>query len=422
VLAGSLIVLAFGIAHLEDAALGQAASRVFVPLATRDGASAYPPPATTGVATVPIPTGQATPTAAGTVTVPPVPTPTATVSGALAEKSRQVDAIVNALVTAGGPGGAILVAQNGQVVHRAGYGLADIDRGVANTTRTVFHMASVSKQMTTLAIQMLAQDGRLRYDDPLSQHIPELARFGSGVTIRRLMHHTAGMPSYDDEPLNSALLRRSAEPRHNHLVEALVDTGELKFTPGDRFDYSNTGYDVLGAVIERVSGQAYPTFLQTRMFGPLAMSQTFALPNANRTSTPNLAHSYRRRDGAWTVTPNTALDNLGGSGATYSTVEDLFIYDQALYGDRIVTQATLAEAFVPATLNSGARTDYGFAFEIGSRSGVTYHGHSGGWLSFATYYARFPSRQLGVIVLMNSDRDTQRLALDIADVYLRDRR
>jgi CubicO group peptidase (beta-lactamase class C family) len=221
------------------------------------------------------------------------------------------------------------------------------------------------------------------------------------VTIRRLLNHTSGIPDAYSGKLVDALMRRSARPTNADLLAVLSTADGLLFDPGYKFQYSNTGYDVLGALIERVSGQSYPDFLEENIFGPLGMKNSFSLPSPRQKTDPLLAHSYVKYQGVIQPFDTYWLDDIVGSGTAYSTVEDMFLYDQALYTDAIVRQSTLAEAFQPAALIDGTKSQYGFAWELTTEGGVRSFAHSGKWLGYQSYYERFPDLKLSIVVLMN---------------------
>ena len=328
---------------------------------------------------------------------------------------------MGAFITPETPGGAVLVISDGQVLHQAAYGLADLEQQIPLTTASIFHLGSVGKQFTAMAVMMLAEEGRLAYDDPIGTYLPALARFGDDLTIRQLLTHTSGLPDYDDDAaLMDTVLEQTEEPDNRHVLAALAAVGEPQFAPGDAFSYSNTGYDMLGSLVEAVSGQPLGVFLERRIFGPLQMGDTFSLPSQRRESEPALAHSYTQEGSRVTAYDSDPLDHLVGSGSVYATLGDMAIYEQALLDSRLVRAATMAEALTPATLNDGSPSDYGFGWELGDHSGVASVSHPGAWLAFSSSYARFPSQRLAVIVLLNRDFDVpdEDLAFAIANLYL----
>ena len=198
----------------------------------------------------------------------------------------------------------------------------------------------------------------------------------------------------------------------------MSESGELQFEPGDRRSYSNTGYEVLGSLIERVSGQSYAQFLEENIFAPLGMVHTFSSSDSARMTDPNIATSYTRGEDnqieAYEIDP---LENLVGSGSVYSTLEDMYLYDQALYTDRLVKQSDLAEVLKPAVLNNGQEASQGFAWRLGSSGFMGYSGH---WLGFVSIYARDTDQQFSIIALFNRDYDLPNLGatmIIIADIY-----
>lgn len=317
------------------------------------------------------------------------------------------------------PGGAIAVIQNGEIIFQNGYGLADVDNGTLITTESVFHLGSVGKQFTAMGIMMLKEQGLVDYDEPIGSYLPELEWMGDGVTVRRLLHHTSGIMGYDDsDEIYDALLKAAELPTNDDLLNVMAEYGDILTEPGEEYSYNDTGYDLLGVLIERISGQSYASFMEENIFSPLEMEATFALPNDERLNGEDVAKSYST-DGAYEPDP---LDRISGSGSIYSTLGDMYLYDQVLYTDELVRQETLAEAFVSGVLNSGEETAYGFAYDLGEYAGETYVGHSGAWLGFESYYLRFPERNFSVVVLLNldySEEGAEGIAFAVADLYLK---
>ena len=203
----------------------------------------------------------------------------------------EVDALMEKY--ADGPGGAVMVIQNGEIVHQNGYGLADVDNGTPITTDTVFHLGSVGKQFTAMGVMILAEQGLLNYDDPIKMHLPELEWMGEDVTVRTLLHHTSAIMGYDDsDDIYNALVASADKPGNDDLLKVLSVQGSMLANPGDEYNYSNAGYDLLGILIERLSGQDYPTFMDENIFIPLGMSNTFAVPNDERLNGEYVAQSY----------------------------------------------------------------------------------------------------------------------------------
>ncbi len=333
----------------------------------------------------------------------------------------EVDAFFGEFINEKTPGGVVIVLQDGQIIHQAAYGLANLKKKTPLTVNHMFHLASMGKQMTAMAIMMLAEQGKLDYDDPISKYIPEISQFGDTFTIRQVLHHTSGLPDYSDG-ITDALMKRSDNPTNEDMIAVLHKKRKLLAAPGDAFYYSNAGYDMLAVLIERVSGESFPDFVQTHIFDPLKMKSTFSLPNKKRRADPLVTISYTGSSDAPEAYPNDPLDNIYGSGSIYSTIGDMALYDEALYGDTLVSQKTYQEALKPATLNDGSVEQYGFGLEFEKWKKETYVAHSGVWLGFNNDYVRFPQRHFSVIVLLNRDYeypDNPRIALKVAEFYLK---
>jgi CubicO group peptidase (beta-lactamase class C family) len=313
------------------------------------------------------------------------------------------------------PGVAVAVIRDGEIVHRAGYGLADLATGTPITPDTTFRLASVSKQLTGMAIMLLAEEGMLDYDDPVVQYLPELERFGSEITIRHLLHHTSGLPDYYDT------LEAELEEdwiTNQEAVEFFSQWGETLFPAGDRYEYSNPGYEMLAAIVERVSGKLFREFMDERIFQPLGMSNT-TLFDQTEPEIANRAYGYTREGDEFSLDDEHVLNYLGGSGGIYTSVNDLYLWDQALYNEQLVSRSTLEKAFVPAVLGNGDEVPYGFGWRLGAEDFLgTQHYHSGGWLGFSAQMVRYPDRRFSVALLSNlEDFDGPGYARRITDFY-----
>ena len=336
------------------------------------------------------------------------------------QSNRQVDKFFESFISDDQPGGVVIVLQDGKPLYQAAYGLANLEADTPLTTDHIFHIASVGKQMTALGIIILAEEGKLNYDSPVGKLVPEVEHFGADFTIRSLLTHTSGLPDYNEE-IENGLYDRAEMPTNEDLVAVLSEM-ELSASPGEVFEYSNPGYDLLAVVVERASGQSFPEFMQTRIFDKLGMTHTFSLPNETRRADPLLAISYTGSSDAPDAYPSDPLDNLYGSGSIYTTVGDMALYDQALYEGFIVRASALHEAFQSVELNDGSTEPYGFGWELEAWHNEPYVAHSGAWLGFITDYVRFPKRRFSVLVMLNRDYDypdEPRIALQVASFYLK---
>jgi len=293
--------------------------------------------------------------------------------------------------------GNVLIAQSGNILFENSYGYSDFKKRKPLTKDSVFQLASVSKQFTAMAVMMLHDEGKLSFDDPVAKYIKGFPY--KTVTIRHLLTHRAGLPDY----LRFSRKYRSRKAGYltnKELIKIICKyKPKLLFQPGSYFEYSNTGYAVLSSVIEEVSGKPYRTFMQERIFTPLGMKKTYVYdPNKNRNpGNPTRGYTARRRP-----VYIGYLDGVTGDKGIYSTVEDLYLWDQALYTETLIAQKTLEEAFEPYGVDSRNNTEYGFGWRIKTlEDGEKVVFHAGFWGGYKTLFVRRLSDQTAVIVLSN---------------------
>jgi CubicO group peptidase (beta-lactamase class C family) len=330
-----------------------------------------------------------------------------------AARSVQVDTLLHALD--GTPGAAVVVVQDGKIVHRKGYGLADLETKAPVRPDTPFYLASVSKQFTAMAIMLLAEQGKLSYDDPLRNFFPDFPAFGNGITLRHLLYHTSGIPDY----LNDRLVEDATDFTNARVLDLVEHLKELKFPPGERYSYSNSGYILLAMTAARVSGQPFHRFMQERVFGPLGMKHT-RVYDESKPVIPDRARGYSREGDAFKLNDYHLL--TAGDGGTFSTAEDLARWDRCLYTEKLVKAATLQQAFTRGKLNDGKEFDYGFGWSVGTFRGLRTVSHGGGLGGFRTFILRFPDQRFSVIVLSNNGTfNSGATSYQIAEIYLADR-
>ncbi|MGB6362257.1 MAG: serine hydrolase, partial [Thermoanaerobaculia bacterium] len=326
-----------------------------------------------------------------------------------------VDALFAHFSEGASPGVAVAVVRDGEIVHQAGYGLEDLDNGTPITPDSAFRLASVSKQFAAMAIMLLAEEGKLGYDDSVVDYLPELERFSTEITIRHLLQHTSGLPDYYDT------LEAEVEdhwPTNQEAVEFFSQWGEALFPAGERYEYSNPGYEMLAAIVERVTGQLFREYMGERIFQPLAMNHTTVF-DQTEPEIANRAYGYTREGEGFAIDDEHALNYLGGSGGIYSTVSDLYLWDQALYTEQLVSRSTLDQALAPTVLNDGKEYPYGFGWRLGEDDVLGPRlSHSGGWVGFSTRFVRYPERNFSVILLSNLyNFDGSGYARRITDLY-----
>jgi CubicO group peptidase (beta-lactamase class C family) len=336
--------------------------------------------------------------------------------------SDQIDAIFATLKSSRFPGAAVLVVHNGQPVFRRGYGVTDLHTRHPIDAQTNFRLASFTKQFTATCIMLLVQDGKLRYDDHLTDIFPEFPSYGKSMTIRNLLNHVSGLPDYED------ILMKQYPNTPEEKIPQILDAGVLelleqqttgKFPPGSKWEYSNSGYAVLAMIVEKVSGESFG------IVTPLKMPNTLAYEKG-KNEVPHRAYGHTRIDGAWRETDQSPTSAVLGDGGIYSSLDDLAKWDRALRDHTLLSEQEMRPALTPVQptggppkFPEGKPVSYGFGWFLDPYRGHKRMWHYGETVGFRTVIERFPDDKLTIIVLANrADLDPQALALKVADLFL----
>lgn len=319
---------------------------------------------------------------------------------AAAQNNPALASKADAYIQAAGIQGSVLLAKNGKVILAKGYGLANMELGVANTPATKFRLGSITKQFTAAAILLLQEKGKLSVADPISKFIPDSPAAWNDITIHHLLTHTSGIPSYTDQAGYQAHMREpSGEPLD--FFKRFRDF-PLEFKPGEKFHYDNSGYFLLGVIIERVSGMKYEEYLQKNIFQPLGMDDTgYDWPS---TILKNRASGYSKGPDGRQI--NAEFLDMGqpyAAGSLYSSVLDLYTWDRALYTTKVLSAQSLAAAFTPGKFDWGEGIRYGYGWGIAQVHGHKTVGHGGGINGFSTVIWRAIEEDAVSIVLSNTD-------------------
>jgi CubicO group peptidase (beta-lactamase class C family) len=316
------------------------------------------------------------------------------------------------------PGCALGVIQDGRLIYRRGYGMANLEHEVPNGPRTVFDLGSTSKQFTAACVMLLAIDGRLSLDDDIRKHVPEIPDYGRTITVRHLVHHTSGIRDY----LELMLLRGTHTEDLTTTADALALLSRQRapnFPAGEEHLYSNSGYFLLSVIVSRVSGQSLAEFAKQRIFDPLGMRDTRYQDDHTRI-VPRRATGYAPRPGGGFGTDMSDFEQTG-DGAVMSTVEDLFNWERnfttrAVGGDRLFD--LLHER---GKLANGSEISYAAGLVHGTWRGLATVSHGGAWAGYRAELLRFPERRFSVICICNlGSMMPSVLAYRVAAVYLRD--
>jgi CubicO group peptidase (beta-lactamase class C family) len=332
-----------------------------------------------------------------------------------ADQAKQVDAIFQEWNNASGPGAAVSVIRDGHVILEKAYGLADLEYDIPIKPDTIFHVASVSKQFTAMALILLEQDHKLSLEDDIHKYLPELPDYGHPVTIRNLLQHTSGIR---DQWQTLALAGWSLEDviTQDQILRMLFRQKELNFVPGSEHLYSNGGYTLAAEIVTRVSGKPFPEFCADRIFQPLGMTHTHFHQDLDQI-VKNRAYSYSKTNTGFANAPL----NYANVGATslFTTATDLTKWLDHFRDPVIGGKAAIARQQEQAVLADGKKIDYALGVSIGKYRGLRTISHSGGDAGFRSYVCWYPDQQLGVAVVSNlASFSPAREANKVAAVYL----
>jgi CubicO group peptidase (beta-lactamase class C family) len=321
-----------------------------------------------------------------------------------------IDSALTAMYPAGEPGAAVLVARDGRVLMRKAYGAANVELNVPLRPEHVFRLGSITKQFTAVATLMLVDEGKVSLDDEITRWFPDYPTQGRRITVEHLLTHTSGIRSYTSIPEFRAGIRRDLSV--NELMATFRDQ-PMEFEPGARFSYNNSGYALLGAIIEKASGLNYADFVRTRIFQPLGMRSTFY--ETAQTVVPGRVDGYDRMpDGTVRRAEWISMTQPYAAGSLISTVDDLLLWNRAVAEGRILKPETWRRAFAAYTMNDGLSSGYGYGWFIGEAAGRPSIEHGGDIHGFSTDGLWIPSERLHVIVLANHRREPQRNPGDIS--------
>jgi CubicO group peptidase (beta-lactamase class C family) len=352
--------------------------------------------------------------------------------------AKQLDSAFSGLASADTPGFAVLVKKDGKIVFEKGYGVRDLRSKTAIDVQTNFRLASFTKQFTAMAIMLLVHDGKLSYDRSLAEIFPQFPEYGKRITVRNLLNHTGGLPDYEDlmdavEKTRGAIWSPRNQIQGAEVLQLLEEESHGKFAPGTKWEYSNSGYVVLGLIVAKVSGKPFGEFSHERIFVPLKMNQTQVFEKGkNRVTSRAFGHS--KKENGFVETDQSSTSATQGDGGIYSNLEDLANWDDALRNHTLLNEKEFLPAITPAKLPSGAgaklaedvpaslrghASAYGFGWFLNLQDAHPLMWHYGDTIGFKTAILRYVRDNVTVIVLCNrTDLDAGALALKAAQLFL----
>jgi CubicO group peptidase (beta-lactamase class C family) len=326
----------------------------------------------------------------------------------------KIDSLLNEMFDSEGPGAVFMVAKGGEPIYRKAFGMSNLELEVAMVPENVFQIGSMTKQFTAVGILMLAEEGKLSIEDDVRKYIPDFPVQGEKLTIQHLLNHTSGIKDFTKMRSIMSIARTDQSPKE--LVDFFKDE-PVDFLPGEKFDYNNSGYVVLGHVMELVSGMSYEDFIEQRIFQKLGMRNSRYA--SDRELVKMRAYGYHDRNG-YTNKMWVSLTIPYASGSLMSTVDDLLIWQNALNTDVLMKQESLQKAFTPGALSNGETLTYGYGWHLKDFDGVPVREHGGSVFGFKSMGVYLPEQDIYVVGLSNCDcnsptvitREIAKLALD----------
>jgi len=335
-----------------------------------------------------------------------------------APPAEQVDRLFAEWNKPDSPGCSIAVIRDGKIVYKRAYGMADLERNVANSPVTVFDIGSVSKQFTAMSVLIAAKQEKLSLNDDIRKYLPEIRDYEKTITISHLIYHTSGLRDYLTLQDLSGM-RTENEYSEGETVDLIAHQRELNFLPGEEHLYSNSGYFLLSQIIKRATGKTLREFASENIFQPLEMKNTHFHDNF-REIVKNRAVGYSPKEGGGFQLDMSWYDVVG-DGSLMTTVEDLYLWDQNFYHNKLAggSQELIEQMLTPGVLNRGEKLDYAFALIHSTYRGLKTISHGGSWVGYRAQLIRFPDQKFSVICLANLGTfDPSRMAKKVADLYL----
>jgi CubicO group peptidase (beta-lactamase class C family) len=356
---------------------------------------------------------------------------------------KKIDAVFSRVTSQDAPGLGALVRKNGSTVFERGYGVRDLRSKSKIDAHTNFRLASFTKQFTAMAIMLLVRDGKLRYDETLTEIFPDFPAYGKTITVRNLLNHTSGLPDYEDlmdaaEKTKGPIWTPEKQIQDTEALGLLKKEKNGKFAPGTSWSYSNSGYVVLGIIVSKVSGKSYGEFLRARSFAPLKMNHTIVFQKG-KNEVVNRASGHSKENDTLKETDQSSTSATLGDGGIYSNLEDLAKWDDALRAHTLLSEKEFQPALAPVKLADGSEphwpkeandnnlhpgkaVSYGFGWFLDPYQGRQRMWHTGSTMGFRTVIERFAEGDgLTILVLCNrTDLNPEQLALQVADLIFKE--
>ena len=354
------------------------------------------------------------------------------------EISNQMENVFFGIASSDTPGFAVLIKKDGKILFEQGYGVRDLRTKTKIDEQTNFRLASFTKQFTAIAVMLLVHDGKLRYEESVTNMFPEFPAYGKTITVRNLLNHTSGLPDYEDlmdqvEKIKGPIWSPEKQIHDAEVLQLLEKESRGKFAPGTKWEYSNSGYVVLGLIVAKVSGNPFGEFLHDRIFAPLKMNHTLVFEKG-KNEVANRAYGHAKKENVLVETDQSSTSATQGDGGIYSNLEDLAKWDDALRNHTLLSEKEFLPAITPTQLPSGAESKlaedvpeslrghasaYGFGWFLNFEDPHPLMWHYGDTMGFKTAIFRYLADNVTVILLCNrTDLDQGALTLKAAQSLL----
>lgn len=325
------------------------------------------------------------------------------------ENSSKIDQIFSDYDSPELPGAAVMIINNGKIIFNKGYGIAEFSKGIPITDSTNFRLASITKQFTAMSILQLIDKNYLSLNSTLKEIFPQFPDYGKNITIKHLLQHTSGLVDYEDLIPDSATI----QIKDNDILNMMIKIDSIYFQPGEKHQYSNTGYALLSQIVERISGLSFRDYLKKMIFEPVGMSNTIAFENKIN-DVKNRAFGYTIENNQIKFTDQSITSAVLGDGGIYSSTKDLFMWDQALYTNLLLSERLFKEVFERGKLNNGEYFDYGYGWRLENYNHKEIVYHTGSTYGFRNIIYRIPEEKFTIIILTNRNSGSEFSTLDLA--------
>jgi CubicO group peptidase (beta-lactamase class C family) len=329
---------------------------------------------------------------------------------------QKIEAYVKPVFSSTNPGAAILISKNGNNIFRKSYGMAHMELEIPVEPHMVFRIGSITKQFTAICILILYEKGKIDLNADINNYIDNFSSGNRKITVEHLLTHTSGIPNYTDLPEFRKNIRNDITLQERI---ASIKNLPLEFDPGGKFNYSNSGYFLLGVIIENVSGMTYSDFLQEHIFIPLGMSHTSC--EISDRITPGRVSGYAYKDGEFKNAAYISMTQPYAAGALVSCVDDLFLFANALYNNTLIKPETFSLALKSTFLTNGDSTDYGYGWVNYTYNDISFHGHDGGIDGFSCSNLYIPSEKVYIVMLVNCENPKifpEKMVRDLAGITI----